>query len=150
MRVYVAASEAQLARLVEGPVVFAVGHAVTDEVRAELTGSDDEELEYVVMGMAASDAIALATGRPRRVVLAVDTEATPTGALSEVSLRDPVDLVQVAAVHVDAPDAEGDVAAALAAPHDQDLAERALRHDLGWYGVQEIEEILGPDSGAEA
>ena len=89
MRVYLAASLEQLAELVAGPVAFPLGHAVTEEVRAELADSDDEELEYVVMGMAASDAIALTADRPRRVVLAVETDATPTGALSEVSAPRP-------------------------------------------------------------
>ena len=49
---------------------------------------------------------------------------------------------QVAAVHVDAPDAETDVAAAVADPSDAALVERAMDHDLAWYAVQEIDELL--------
>ncbi|HET7734698.1 MAG TPA: hypothetical protein VFK52_01880 [Nocardioidaceae bacterium] len=142
MRVYLATSWEQLDELTRGPVEFATGHAVTPEVREELTDSDEDELEYVVLGMAASDAIALAGGRRRRVVLAVDTDATATGALSEVSLARPVSLSDVAAIHVDSAEAEGDVEAAATAPEDDRLAERVLEHELGWYGVQELGDLL--------
>lgn len=143
MRVYLPVSWAQLEELTRGPLEVLTGHAVTDEVRAELDDSDDEELEYVVLGLAASDALALVTDPLRRVVLAVDTEATPTGALSEVSLRGPVALSDVAAVHIDADDAADAVRAALEAPDDDSLAERVLEHELGWYAVQEISSLLG-------
>ena len=139
MRVYIPASWGQLEELTRGEVLFADGHAVTDEVRAELADSDDDELEYVVLGMAASDAIPLAGARRRRVVLAADTDATATGALSEVSLSRPVSLADVAAVHVDAEDAMDDVAAAAV---DDSLVEKALDHELAWYAVQEISDLL--------
>ena len=142
MRVYLAASWEQLEALTRGPVEFGTGHAVTGEVREELTDSDEDELEYVVLGMAASDAIAVAGERRRRVVLAVDTDATATGALSEVSLARPVALSDVAAIHVDSAEAEGDVEAAASAPDDERLAERVLEHELGWYAVQELGDLL--------
>lgn len=142
MRVYLAASWEQLEELTRGPVEFGTGHAVTAEVREELTDSDEDELEYVVLGMAASDAIAVAGERRRRVVLAVDTDATATGALSEVSLARPVALGDVAAIHVDSAEAEGDVGAAAASPEDERLAERVLEHELGWYAVQELGDLL--------
>ncbi len=142
MRVYLPVSWAQLEELTRGPIEVQTGHAVTDEVRAELDDSDDEELEYVVLGLAASDALALVTEPLRRVVLAADAEATPTGALSEVSLRGPVALDDVAAVHVDADDAADAVREALTSPDDESLAERVLEHELGWYAVQELPELL--------
>ncbi|HSV38045.1 MAG TPA: hypothetical protein VLI04_04740 [Nocardioidaceae bacterium] len=145
MRVFVPVSWAQLDELTRGTLEVASGHAVTDEVRAELEGSDEDELAYVVLGMAASDAIVLAGDRRRRVVLAVDIDATPTGALSEVSLGAMVSLRDVAAIHVDSEEASADVAAAADAPDDERLAERALEHELGWYGVQELPDLLaGP------
>ena len=145
MRVFLPASWDQLAELTRGSVEFPVGHAVTEEVRTELADSDDEELEYIALGMAASDAIALAGERHRRVVLAADVEAAPTGALSEVSLGALVTLRNIAAIHVDSAEAEADVAAAAAAPDDERLAERALEHELGWYAVQELASLLAPD-----
>ena len=143
MRVYLPVSWHQLEALTRGPVAVATGHAVTDEVRSELSGSDDEELEYAALGAAAADALALVAGRPQRVVLAVDTSATPSGNVSEVNLSEPIRLVDVAAVHVDAPDAADDVRAALAEPGDEALLERVLDHELGWYAVQELPDLIG-------
>jgi hypothetical protein len=143
VRVYVPVSWDILEAITRGPVEVANGHAVTDEVRSELSGADDEELEYATLGAAAADALGLVTSRPQRVVLAVDAAATPSGHLSEVTLAEPIRLVDVAAVHVDATDAAEDVRAALGAPGDDALLERVLDHELGWYAVQELPDLLG-------
>ncbi len=144
MRVYLAVSWDQLEQLSRGPVVVPAGHAVTEEVRAELPGAGDEELEYAALGVAAADAIALVTpDRPRRVVLAADLAAVPTGNLSEVRLDAAVRLADLAAVHVDAPEAAADVTSAAGTPADHTAVERALDHELGWYGVQELGGLLG-------
>jgi hypothetical protein len=143
VRVFLPVSWEQLAELRRRPLDLAVGHAVTDEFRAELAGSDDEELEYAALSAAGADAVSLVTPtRPRRVVLAVDADAHPTGQLSVVTLPVPVVLAEVAAVHIDAPEAASDVLAAAAAPDDETLMERALDHELGWYGVQEIAGLM--------
>jgi hypothetical protein len=143
VRVFVPVTWEQLERLTRGPVELPGGHAVTAAVRAELSGSDDEELEYAALTAAAAEAVSLVTPeRARRVVLAVDADARPDQEPSAVRLLAPVSLRIVAAVHVDAPDAAPDVLAAAAAPDDQTLMDRALDHDLGWYGVQEIGELL--------
>lgn len=128
MRVYLPVSWDQLQALTRGGLDLTVGHAVTDDVRAELPEADEEELEYAACGAAAHDAIALVTaGQPRRVVLAADVTAEPVGNLSEVRLSAPVALSDVAAVLVDAEGATGDLA-------DEDLA---------WYAVQELPALLG-------
>jgi hypothetical protein len=141
-RVYVPASWELLAALTSGPVHLPAGRAVTETVRRELAGSDEEELEYAALQAAAADALGLVVPeRPRRVVLAVDADVS-AGDISEVTLRSDVALADVAAVHVDGPDAVDDVAAAAAAPDDESLVDRALDHDLGWYAVQELPDLL--------
>ena len=42
--------------------------------------------------------------------------------------------------HVDAEDASADVAAALGGAPE--AVERCLHHELGWYAVQEVDELL--------
>jgi len=64
--------------------------------------------------------------RPRRVVLAAEVDAEPTGNVSEVRLAEPVTLAHVAAALVDAEGVSGDLA----------------QHELGWYAVQEIGALL--------
>ncbi len=65
-------------------------------------------------------------------------------------LTEPVPSAALAAVHVDAPDAESDVAAAAAAVGAADLGDDdaqftvdgAADHELLWYGVQEIDSLV--------
>ena len=87
--------------------------------------------------------------RPRRVVLAVDADARPTGELSVVVLLAPLRLEDVASIQIDAPAAAAAVLEAAAAPDDQGLLDKALDHDLGWYGVQEISDLLTLTSGGD-
>ena len=72
-------------------------------------------------------------------------------ALGEVRVAGPVRLSKAAAVHVDAADAEADIAAAAAAlgaadQGDDDAqftVDGAEDHDLMWFGVQEIPHLIG-------
>lgn len=85
-----------------------------------------------------------------------DAVADPDGvlvvsALGEVRVATAVPLSKAAAVHVDADDAIGDVAAAAdalgAADQGDDDAQftvdGAEDHELLWYGVQEIQNLVG-------
>jgi hypothetical protein len=79
---------------------------------------DSEEEEYAALMAAAADSAELLAGAGRRVVVVADV-ADPDGA---VPLRD------VVAVHADAEDR----------PAGADPEE-----DLGWYAVQELDDLLG-------
>ena len=143
VRVYIPSTLALLAHAVSsggiGPTPLPA-HAARTDVDADL-----EELEYDAMTAAAVDSLRLLgpADAPVRVVVAADAvvsqdrpEDTAVVIAEAVALRD------VAAVHVDAPDARDAVAAAVGAPGDARLAERVLDHELGWYAVQEIPDLL--------
>jgi hypothetical protein len=132
------------------------GHAVTDELAAELAGSDQEEQEYAAMQAAALDALTMlgADDRPRRMVAAVDVAAWAPSAQtdqtpSRVEVTVPVPLRRLAAVHADSADAGPVVRAAVLAltrgeaGRGTDAAvERCLDQDLGWYAAQELDVLL--------
>ena len=130
------------------------GHAVTTELVAELPGADQEELEYAAMQGAALDALTSLgpDDRPRRLVAAADVAEwsavdEPDDAPTLVEVTVPVPWRRLAAVHADAPDAEDDVRAAaraLSDGADEDAPEvqRCLEHELGWYAVQELDQLL--------
>ncbi|MGW7118538.1 DUF6912 family protein, partial [Streptomyces xanthophaeus] len=107
-------------------------YAVTPGLREWYVSDDIEELEYAALSRAAEASLRLIAeddGAPRRrVVVALDVadkaaDATPgvdEATLGQVTLAAAVRLSVAAAVHVDADDAEADVAAAaapLAAAH---------------------------------
>ncbi|GGN65270.1 hypothetical protein GCM10012285_67930 [Streptomyces kronopolitis] len=140
-------------------------YAVTPALREWYVSDDIEELEYAALNRAAQASLRMLAGHPaearRRVVVALDV---PDGAavadpdvgleqssLGEVRLAGPVPLAKAAAVHVDAAEAETDVAAAAAAlgaadQGDDDAqftVDGAEDHDLMWFGVQEIPHLLG-------
>ncbi|MYU52585.1 MULTISPECIES: DUF6912 family protein [Streptomyces] len=168
MRVYVPLTLPGLAaayksgELGPGPVD---AYAVTPALREWYVSDDIEELEYAALNRAAQSSLRLLAGNPqaarRRVVVALDV---PDGAavadpdrgldpasLGEVRVAGPVPLAKAAAVHVDAADAEADVAAAAAAlgaadQSDDDAqftVDGAADHDLMWFGVQEIPHLIG-------
>ncbi|MEV0375380.1 hypothetical protein AB0I10_37395 [Streptomyces sp. NPDC050636] len=140
-------------------------YAVTPALREWYVSDDIEELEYAALNRAAQASLRRLAGNPqaarRRVVVAVDVPdgaavADPDrgldeSALGEVRLAGPVPLTKAAAVHVDAADAEADVAAAAAAlgaadQGDDDAqftVDGAEDHDLMWFAVQEIPHLLG-------
>ncbi|ARF55575.1 DUF6912 family protein [Streptomyces gilvosporeus] len=167
MRVYVPLTLSGLAEahksgeLGAGPLD---AYAVTPALREWYVSDDIEELEYAALNRAAQASLRQLAGNPqaarRRVVVAVDVpegvavadpdRALDESALGQVRLAGPVPLTTAAAVHVDADDAEPDVAAAAAAlgaadQGDDDAqftVDGAQDHDLMWFGVQEIPHLL--------
>ncbi|MFF4246655.1 DUF6912 family protein [Streptomyces sp. NPDC001822] len=167
MRVYVPLTLSGLAsvhgagEIGPGPLT---AYAVTPGLREWYVSDDIEELEYAALNRAAAASLRLIAGKPdelrRRVVVALDV---PDGAvaadpdhildassLGEVRLADAVPLSKAAAVHVDADDAEKDVAAAAAALGAADLGDDdaqftvdgAEDHELLWFGIQEIPGLI--------
>jgi len=87
--------------------------------RAYASG-DEEELEYIAMLAAARESLRMLRADPdaprRRVVLAADMEATWIAYDDEpaaVVISGPVSLAALASGHIDDPDAERDIAAAV-------------------------------------
>ncbi|MEV2255402.1 hypothetical protein AB0I94_33360 [Streptomyces sp. NPDC050147] len=129
-------------------------YAVTPALR-EWCGSDDvEELEYAALSQAAAASLRLIAeesgGARRRVVLAADVAdgalAEVAEALGEVRVAGVLPFKKVAAVHVDAEDAEADVAAALegAVRGDAGGGEVGVEdHELLWFATQEIPGLIG-------
>lgn len=168
MRVYVPLTLSGLAQaykggeLGPGPVV---AYGVTPALREWYVSDDIEELEYAALSRAAAASLRMIAGDPgvarRRVVVAVDVadkdavvdpdRGLDAGALGEVRIARAVPMGKAGAVHVDADDAEADVAAAAAAlgaadQGDDDaqfVVDGAEDHELLWYGVQEIPGLLG-------
>lgn len=132
--------------------------AITPALREWYVSDDVEELEYAALGRAAQGSLrrlAADPGAPRRrVVVAVDVAdqlvSVDPDAPGEVRLSAAVPLKKAAAVHVDADDAEQDVAAAAAAlgaadQGDDDAqftVDGADDHELMWFGVQEIPNLI--------
>ncbi|WP_432133344.1 MULTISPECIES: DUF6912 family protein [unclassified Streptomyces] len=163
MRVYVPLTLPGLAEahrtgeLGPGPLL---AHAVTPALREWYLSDDIEELEYAALSRAALASLRLLAADPaaprRRVVVAVDVPdgaaaADPDrgldpAALGEVRVAQAVRLAEAASVHVDAADAEADVAAAAGALPAADggdddaqfVVDGAEDHELLWYATQEI------------
>ncbi|SNX61619.1 hypothetical protein SAMN06272735_3362 [Streptomyces sp. TLI_55] len=168
MRVYVPLTLSGLAEAYKtgelGPDPL-VAYAVTPALREWYLSDDIEELEYAALNRAALASLRLlaadADAVRRRVVVAVDVPdgaavADPDrgldpAALGEVRVAGGVALAKAAAVHVDADDAEADVAAgaeALAAADAGDddaqfVVDGTEDHDLLWYATQEIPQLVG-------
>lgn len=137
-----------------------MAHAVNPALREWYAEGDDEELEYVEFTRAAQAALRLLRHDPhaprRRVVVCADLPSRGLSAADEdlgssaVRLREPVPLGSVAAIHVDAAEAEGDVAAAADVveeavagdPDAQFTVDGAEDHELAWYDVSELDEIV--------
>ncbi|WP_217238616.1 hypothetical protein [Streptomyces sp. AC555_RSS877] len=168
MRVYVPLTLPGLAEayktgeLGSGPFV---AYAVTPALREWYLSDDIEELEYAALNRAALASLRLLAGDAeavrRRVVVAVDVpdgtatsdpdRALDPAALGEVRVAGAVPLDKAAAVHVDAGDAEADVAAAAGAlaaadAGDDDaqfVVDGAEDHELLWFARQEIPNLVG-------
>jgi hypothetical protein len=165
MRVYVGTTLTQLQALrdkgLEPPVR---AHAVTPSLREWYVEGDQDELEYAASADAARDSLHLlaAAGSPaarRRVVVAADV---PDAAVhhepatledsgrSAVRLELSLDLEHVVSIHVDDDLALDDVAAAVAAlpaaqAGDEDAqftVDGADGHELAWYDVSELDDVL--------
>ncbi|MGW2337614.1 DUF6912 family protein [Streptomyces sp. NPDC001685] len=139
-------------------------YAVTPALREWYLSDDIEELEYAALNRAAMASLRLLAADPgarrRRVVVAVDVPdeaavADPDrgldpSALGEVRVSGGVRLAKAAAVHVDADDAEADVAAAAAALEAADggdddaqfVVDGAEDHELLWFAMQEIPNLV--------
>ncbi|MFV8133260.1 DUF6912 family protein [Streptomyces syringium] len=139
-------------------------YAVTPALREWYVSDDIEELEYAALSRAAQASLRRLAADPdaprRRVVVAVDVpegaavadpdRALDESALGEVRLAAAVPLAKAAAVHVDADDAEADVAAAAAALGAADHGDEDARftvdgaedHELMWFGVQELPNLI--------
>ncbi|MFF4561101.1 DUF6912 family protein [Streptomyces sp. NPDC001435] len=168
MRVYVPLTLPGLAEayktgeLGAGPFV---AYAVTPALREWYLSDDIEELEYAALSRAALASLRLLAADPeaarRRVVVAVDVadsaatadpdRALEPAAVGEVRVAGAVRLAKAAAVHVDADDAERDVAAAAQALEAADggdddaqfVVDEAEDHELLWFATQEIPNLVG-------
>ncbi|CAL9555091.1 hypothetical protein SUDANB105_04500 [Streptomyces sp. enrichment culture] len=167
MRVYVPLTLPGLAEayktgeLGAGPLL---AYAVTPALREWYLSDDIEELEYAALGRAALASLRRlaedAAAPRRRVVVAVDVPdgaaaADPDrgldpAALGEVRVAGAVPLAKAASVHVDAEDAEADVAAAVQALGAADggdddaqfVVDGADDHELLWFATQEIPNLV--------
>ncbi|WP_020520102.1 DUF6912 family protein [Catelliglobosispora koreensis] len=163
MRVYLPATTAHLAQLREAAEISQPGvaaHAVTPALREWYAEGDDEELEYVAFTRAAQEALRLLhsdhEAPRRRVVISADvvpnvvTVVNQDLGTSAVQLAYPIPLNAVAAIHIDAAEAETDVAAAAEAvdaaaagdPDAQFTVDSAEDHELLWYAPEELNDLL--------
>jgi hypothetical protein len=133
-RVYVPANLSDLAKFVEdggiGPSPVHA-HAVTVWLRQSWPDGDDEEWEYAALMAAADDAAAVLTDedRPRRVVLVAEVESVSEDPEStEVTVDSAIGMRLVQALLADTTDVDPSVQGSLG--------------DLGWFGVQEIGDLL--------
>ena len=163
VRVYVPATVPMLARmracgqLGDGPTV---AHAVTPALREWYAEGDEEELEYVAFTRAAQAALQLlrhdAKAPRRRVVVSADVAAATLiredvelGS-SAVRLPQAVSLREIASIHLDGESAAEDVGAAADVveearagdPDAQFTVDSAEDHELEWYAVSELDELI--------
>lgn len=142
----------------DGPLV---AHAVTPALREWYAEGDEEELEYVAFTRAAQAALLLLHHQPeaprRRVVVSADlprSQVLGPGAelgSSEVRLTGAVPLARLAAIHMDDDQAGPAVAeaadvveGALAGdPDAQFTVDGAQDHDLAWYDISELDQLIG-------
>jgi len=132
------------------------GFAVTPALREAYASGDTDELEYAALTEAARASLRLLAGDPaapsRRVVLAAEIPAEQVswddrdGEPARVTISQAVQLKDLAAAHVDAPDADADVRSAVQALPAADAGDEDARftvdgaegHELGWYATQEL------------
>jgi hypothetical protein len=136
------------------------GFAVTPALREAYASGDSEELEYAALTEAARASLRLLANASasdpaaplRRVVLAAEIPAEHVkpdprdGEPARVAVTMTVMLKDLAAAHVDAPDAEADVRSAVQALPAADAGDEDARftvdgaegHELGWYATQEL------------
>ena len=163
VRVYVPATVPMLAQmrasgqLGAGPTV---AHAVTPALREWYAEGDEEELEYVAFTRAAQAALQLlrhdAKAPRRRVVVSADVasatlirEDVELGS-STVRLPEAISLREVASIHLDGESAAEDVGAAADVveeaqagdPDAQFTVDSAEDHELEWYAVSELDELI--------
>ena len=169
MRVFLPATLPALAQALQagqvGPAPLP-GFAVTPALREAYASGDTDELEYTALTEAARASLRLLASAgasagasdadpappSRRIVLAADIPAehvTPDprdGEPARVIIKAPVQLKDLAAAHVDAPEAGPDVRSAVQALPAADAGDEdaqftvdgAEGHELGWYATQEL------------
>ncbi|MDA3650057.1 hypothetical protein LZ318_00560 [Saccharopolyspora indica] len=160
MRVYLPATLPMLRQLAEDKQLQPLGgtaFALTPALRESYASGDTEELEYAAMREAARASLRLIAGEEkpelRRVVISADVDEVtlrPDLDHAVVKISGPVQWKQIAAVHVDAAEAEDAVRAAAEVIDAADLgdpdAEFALGdaedHELAWYAPQEVPFLL--------
>jgi hypothetical protein len=131
--------------------------ALTPALRESYTAGSADELEYAAMAEAARASLRLLAADPeamrRRVVIAADVDgvtARPDLDNAVVRLSGPVQLKNIASIHMDTPEAEKAVAAAVAVIDAADMGDEdaefllgdAEDHDLAWYATQELPFLL--------
>jgi hypothetical protein len=167
MRVYIPTTLPRLAAAHEagelGPAPLDA-FGVTPGLREWYVSDDIEELEYAALTRAAGASLRMLAGEPaaarRRVVLVADVpdaqvsfdpdQPLDPAVLGAVRLAGASRLAKAAAVHVDADDAEQDVAAAAAVLGAADQGDDDARftvdgaedHELLWYGMQELPGLI--------
>ena len=137
------------------------GFAVTPALREAYASGDTEELEYAALTEAARASLRMLAGNPaapsRRVVLAAEIPAEQVkpdprdGEPARVVITQAVQVKDLAAAHVDAPEAGADVRSAVAAVPAADAGDEDARftvdgaegHELGWYATQELSYLAG-------
>lgn len=163
MRVYVPATIRMLRELQDAGELAAVSgtaFALTPALRESYAVGDEEELAYAAMAEAARACLRLLAGDlaadgapPRRAVLSADVENAqlrPDLDDAVVRLSGPVQLSEVASVHVDLAEAEDAVRAAVQVVDAADLGDpdaefvlgEAEDHELAWYAAQELPFLL--------
>ncbi|HJQ44083.1 MAG TPA: hypothetical protein VJ831_13425 [Jatrophihabitantaceae bacterium] len=133
--------------------------AVTPALREWYVDDDVEELEYAAMTEAARASLRLlsadAESARRRAVVAADVADDAVEIRDDldrgvVRLSVPVQMADVASVHLDDSDAEEAVAAAVAAIDRADLGDAEAQDrvddvegfELSWYATQELDPLL--------
>ncbi len=164
MRVYCAATQTAAAQaLGEGELGPApvTGFAVTAALRSWYLDDDDEELEYAAFTEAARGSLRLLDSDPlasrRRLVISADVPeefVTQRPELDRAVVRVSVPVLTQwwACVHIDNADVTSAIAAAAAAVIPAELGDAdsqfavdsALGHELEWYDVSELDELLKP------
>lgn len=165
MRVYIPATVLLLRTLNAAGELSAVtgtAFALTPMLRESYASGTAEELEYAAMLEAARASLRLLAAEleedpelvlPRRAVVSADVDdATlrPDLDYAVVKLTGPVQLKQVAAIHLDTSDAEPSVRAAAAIIDAADLGDgdaeftlgEAEDHELAWYSPEELPFLL--------
>ncbi len=137
-----------------------LAYAVTPALREWYASGDSEELEYAATIDAARGSLRLLAADPtapaRRVVVAADVpdaavRLVPDVHPAAVHVTVEIALTDVAAIHVDEPEAEPDIRAAVGAVPAADggdadaafVVDGAEDHDLHWYATQEIATLIG-------
>ena len=165
MRVYIPATVLMLHTLNAAGELSAVNgtaFALTPMLRESYASGTSEELEYAAMLEAARASLRLLASEleedpelvlPRRAVVSADVDdATlrPDLDYAVVKLTGPIQLKQVAAIHLDTSEAEPPVRAAAAVVDAADLGDtdaeftlgEAEDHELAWYSPEELPFLL--------